>query len=120
MSGTVSPQAADRRAQLSKKHKPVTMKIRLEDDFHKSFFIEALKKIKKRQQKQAHQHDTFKLKMHWQLQVNDHACTPSFEHIRQTPKSKKSTIKSKFQRKGIFKILKKIANQGLKRIATTT
>ena len=31
----------------------------------------------------------FKLKLHWQLQANDQACTPSFEHKQQTPKSKK-------------------------------
>jgi len=30
--------------------------------------------------------------LHWQLQANDQACTPSFEHIRQTPKSKKSSL----------------------------
>ena len=66
----------------------------------KVFLLNLKKKIKKRQQKQAHQHDTFKLKLHWQLQANDQACTPSFEHIRQTPKSEKSTIKSKL--KGIL------------------
>ena len=48
---------------------------------NKKFFLLNLKKNKKRTQKQAHQHDTFKLKLHWQLQANDQACTPSFEHF---------------------------------------
>ena len=43
---------------------------------HKKLFLykKTIKiEFKKRQQKQAHQHDTFKLKMHWQLQANDQA-----------------------------------------------
>ena len=51
--------------------------------------------LKRDNKKQAYQHDTFKLKLHWQLQANDQACTPSFEHIRQTPKSEKSTVNSR-------------------------
>ena len=46
-----------------------------QDSVKKGFLLILKKKIKKRQQKQAHQHDTFKLKLHWQLQANDQACT---------------------------------------------
>ena len=52
--------------------------------FHTRFFKKYINYSKKRQQKQAHQHNTIKLKLHWQLQANEQARTPSFEHIRQT------------------------------------